>query len=68
MNDFTKEELAVLKHSLNTNVDGYKDPGLLNKLQSMIDNYCDHEWENICHGCYLDKIYCHKCEKNMGSL
>ena len=43
MNDFTKEELAVLKHVLNTNIDGYKDPCLLNKIQSLLDNYCEHE-------------------------
>jgi hypothetical protein len=41
MNDFTKEELEELvmwsKH-----LAGY-NPALLNKIQSLIDNYCDHE-------------------------
>ena len=44
MNDFTIGELAILKHVLNVNSDGYKDPELLNKLQTLIDNYCEHEW------------------------
>lgn len=70
MNDFTKEELqyflAIMKpfHWL------WKgDPlELEQKIQSMIDNYCEHEWENICCQCTLDKIWCHKCNKDMGNL
>lgn len=44
------------------------EQGILKKTKEMIDNYCDHEWENICCQCTLDKIYCHKCEKDMGEL
>ena len=66
MNDFTREELAVLKHSLNTNVDGYKDPGLLNKLQSMIDNYCEHEYVSPYYINGDDRHYqCEDCGINM---
>ncbi len=67
MNDFTKEELENI---LNGNVTLYPHThcNLVNKIQSMIDNYCEHEWENICCQCALDKIYCHKCEKDMGHL
>lgn len=40
MNDFTKEELKELlmwsNHLAGCN------PSLLNKIQSMIDNYCEH--------------------------
>ena len=77
MNYFTKEELLnilrlvgsyemVLKH--NDMVFSQDEIAIQNKIQSMIDNYCDHEWENICCQCSLDKIYCHKCEKDMGDL
>ena len=47
MNDFTKDELAILKHVLNINPDGYRDPGLLNKIQSLIDNHCEHESNGV---------------------
>ncbi len=72
MNDFTKEELETLISTINsvriyTGIDNW-DEELFNKLQSMIENYCEHEWENICCQCTLDKIYCHKCNKDMGCL
>lgn len=35
---------------------------------NMINNYCEHEWENICCQCTLDKIYCHKCDKSFDDL
>jgi hypothetical protein len=44
MNDFTKEELKHIKDMLfgiKTNFD-YEDD-VINKIQSMIDNYCEHE-------------------------
>jgi len=74
MNDFTKEELTKIARAL---VATYSDPkvslnkpemDLVNKVEQMINDYCDHEWENICCQCSLDKIYCHKCEKDMGDL
>lgn len=68
MNYFTIEELAVLKHALNTNIDGYKDPYLLNKIQSLIENYCEHEWGNICCGCSLDSLGCNKCYKRFTEI
>lgn len=50
MNDFTKEEWELIKDSIendyylsNLSRDFY-DP-LINKIQSMIDNYCDHEFD-----------------------
>ncbi len=72
MNDFTKEELMnilyALEHLYEPSFDLPKMYLLRNKVESMIDNYCDHEWENICCQCTMDKIYCHKCEKDMGDL
>ncbi len=73
MNDFTKEELILIRYLIN-NMDEtrltHSKPLILvqSKIQSLIDNYCEHEWENICCQCTLDKIYCHKCKKDMGDL
>ncbi len=39
MNDFTKEELAIIYCNLCVNP---KTKDILIKLQSMIDNYCEH--------------------------
>lgn len=73
MNDFTKEELNHMIEIIDELYFGKfyaKDeyPKLYSKIQYMIDSYCEHEWENICCQCTLDKIYCHKCEKDMGDL
>lgn len=51
VNDFTKEELAMLKNGIQYLSDrtslseGYLNAhnALENKLQSLIDNYCEHE-------------------------
>lgn len=51
MNDFTREELILIKNGIQylsdrTSLsDGYleKCNDVENKIQSMIDNYCDHE-------------------------
>jgi len=66
MNDFTKEELETLNGAIICH--GCEGDELHLKIKSLIDNYCEHEWENICCQCTLDKIYCHKCEKDMGDL
>ncbi len=74
VNEFTKEELEDIVHLINDAHKGTQKHGLewgfklRDKIQSMIDNYCEHEWENICCQCTLDKIYCYKCEKDMGDL
>ncbi len=68
MNDFTKEELETIYASvdiISVELDEFhENERLLNKIQSMIDNYCEHDWENICCQCTLDNIYCYKCEKS----
>lgn len=49
MNEFTKEELEVIKHGVDWVFEHqeYKDkPPILElgrKIQSMIDNYCEHD-------------------------
>jgi hypothetical protein len=42
MNDFTKEELSLLRTCLTKILNNVHYP-LEDKLTSMIDNYCDHE-------------------------
>ena len=69
MNDFTKEELEKL---LMWSVHRAEDIGtveycregsglLFDKIQSMIDNYCEHEYENRCCEC-TSAIGCSKCD------
>jgi len=62
MNDFTKEELMDLKRAVLW-VDHEHDELLANKIQSMIDNYCEHESE-------IDigeaPLICKKCGKVTG--
>ncbi len=68
MNDFTKEEL---KDIINWG-DVYTEFGnswtnkvhrpLIEKIQSMIDKYCEHEWRNNCCGCCPSNICCKKCD------
>lgn len=48
MNDFTKEELEQIRAWATTDVDlspSELEISLFDKIQSMIDNYCDHEEE-----------------------
>ncbi len=64
MNDFTKEELIYIKNM------GFEGSGairfdhheiLRDKIQSMIDNYCEHEYEGCCESCAIEEcIHCKK--------
>lgn len=57
MNDFTKEELMAL--SIYTlSIAGESD--LQKKIQSMIDNYCEHDWSKGVH--LFNDVYCTKCK------
>ena len=63
MNDFTKKELNILHEFLDTACELYSEPdstySLRDKIQSMIDNYCEHK--NKCvNGA---KLVCEDCEK-----
>lgn len=53
MNEFTKEELFMLLEETEGGI--YVE--LRKKIQSMIDNYCEHEWINA--------TYCEKCNKGI---
>lgn len=68
MNDFTKEELGqifldinhnILKHGIQNVDPWYLD--LRDKVESMIDNYCEHE-NDISESIYPQKE-CKKCNK-----
>ncbi|HAU1312533.1 TPA: hypothetical protein F8R99_14200 [Legionella pneumophila] len=69
MNDFTKEELQIIFLEMNISINRYG--GILkvaesyidlrDKVESMIDNHCEHEWQ---HG-GADCIVCTKCEKEI---
>lgn len=64
MNEFTKQELKIIQWEINTAVNkldmetlpSEKHSALNEKLKSMIDNYCDHDWVN--------GTYCTKCNKS----
>ena len=61
MNEFTKEELYEIKKCISY-FDEYRIIGfhhnLLDKTQSMIDNYCEHEWR-----CWDDEHNTRECIK-----
>lgn len=63
MNDFTKEELMDLKRAVLW-VDYEHDELLADKIQSMIDNYCQNEEKEIysCHTALAvsDSFFCQK--------
>lgn len=56
MNDFTKEELEIIAINICCNE---KTADLLNKINSMIDNYCDHNDSRITHDYDVEK--CNLC-------
>ena len=47
MNDFTKEELKIICQFFNIAIEDFHEPDstyeLRDKIQAMIDNYCEHE-------------------------
>jgi len=66
MNDFTKEELGYLYDELDANYSELKNIPLMNKVKSMIDNYCEHEeltqqmgnatyFKGVCKHCHKEK-------------
>lgn len=67
MNDFTKEELEELAASRCYHLDDSfpADDKLFMKVQSMIENYCQHEKLNFMGDVF--GYYCKKCHKNFTS-
>jgi predicted RNA-binding protein with EMAP domain len=64
MNQFTKEELESIANCIWVYQD-LSDTGtysdLLKKVQSIIDNYCEHDWSVGFGSIYSPVIYCKKC-------
>lgn len=66
MNDFTKDELKTLSDILTLDLDDINpscQEELQNKLQSMIDNYCEPSIHCKCEG----KWVCDECHFKGGS-
>lgn len=66
MNDFTKEELLIIYYWAidrleAVGIDFFREEGhdkVYEKIQSMIENYCEHEWNTNTHDFML---YCSRC-------
>lgn len=73
MNDFTKEELQEICQSIKATafqkfIHGMTDEQnkkLIEKIQSMIDNYCEHKSILGCERCRV--ITCAKCGCKVGN-
>jgi hypothetical protein len=69
MNDFTKEELQDLLTALDysgwvTKMNCKNTPSLISKIQSMVDNYCDHKHSQLTSNSeYGIFVKCVKCKK-----
>ncbi len=66
MNDFTKQELNTLYEFLDNACENYHESEdvyeLRDKIQSKIDNYCDHEFKKTLSKSGMHFIsMCHKC-------
>lgn len=64
MNDFTKEELIVLQQAFTGACKVFSndefDSALEIKIQSMIDNYCEHDDKWAC--CTCRTFICEQCD------
>ena len=62
MNDFTREELETLLYCVGetSSYEQTNEDILIDKIQSMIDNYCDHD-QGFTEDSVLIKL-CNKCD------
>ena len=73
MNDFTKEELAVIHLAIIRDMDQFArilktSPSMLalrDKIESMLDNYCEHEDDGLIYHQWFgnEKYNCKYCIK-----
>ena len=66
MNEFTKEELNLLNNALCVYLEGASPievEHLQDKVQSLIDNYCEHEHKQYSIGDSRPMIMTHECLK-----
>ena len=67
MNDFTKEELETIrddiKHEMSISALANHDfnRNMLNKVERMIDNYCEHVSDGLIYTSNPPKLKCKKC-------
>ncbi len=63
MNGFTKDELREIADALDYKyiTSGISASKTVNKIQSMIDNYCEHDWIFNQHE---QPKYCINCKKD----
>lgn len=64
MNDFTIDELNILIHYIGLTLDKV-GLDLSVKIQSMIENYCEHEWQFYYMGPHGNAVRCNKCNKGI---
>jgi hypothetical protein len=71
MTEFTKEELQIILLDMDTYIAKLKmlkeSPShrqLRLKIQTMIEKYCEHDWQNHCCSC-VDMVVCEKCNQRM---
>lgn len=70
MNDFTKEELMCMRKAIEnelykipmSNLNSQRRRELLDKLNSLIDNYCEHDYVTM--NKEVSHIQCVKCGIN----
>jgi hypothetical protein len=69
VNDFTKEDLEIIIYLIDAYCEGDDLTKLSynpfrKKVESMIDNYCDHSWFfYLRNGSSV--LRCHKCDKEL---
>lgn len=70
MNNLTKEEIQDIEVVYRAfcgdgRVLTILEMNIMKKLKAMVDNYCDHNWNNVCCGCDPNNIYCSTCNINL---
>ncbi len=72
MNDLTQTELRIIWMDMQFYASQSKPMNespshreLREKIEDMIENYCEHELVNYCCGCNLENVHCVKCEKDL---
>lgn len=65
LNNFTKDELEYIKNYIFDGAASIRHRHheiLKDKIQSMIESHCDHNWDNDCCGCMPEAVFCTKCD------
>ncbi|HAT1745435.1 TPA: hypothetical protein I8Z16_001726 [Legionella pneumophila] len=63
MNDFTKEELNEIRVALVVYGLGECGSILYSKIQSLIDNYCEHEEKETIQTSFAKSVFENRCKK-----